>query len=180
MRIVSGKFRAKKLSPPTHNIRPTLDKVKQALYTKLQFQIEGSCVLDLFSGSGALGIEAVSRGAKKVVFVDVNQKSVDLTKKNLSSLKLDGTTEIKVHKSDYLTYLETTKEVFDIIILDPPYEKGFYLPALEVIFQRKLLKPEGIIICEHLREQELKQNIFEVMDIKHYGSVSLTYLISKQ
>ena len=180
MRIVSGKFRAKKLSPPTHNIRPTLDKVKQALYTKLQFQIEGSSVLDLFSGSGALGIEAVSRGAKKVVFVDVNPKSIDLTKKNLSSLKLDGTTEIQVHKSDYLTYLETTKEVFDIIILDPPYEKGFYLPALEVIHQRKLLKPEGIIICEHLREQELKQNIFEVMDIKHYGSVSLTYLISKQ
>ncbi|MBQ4535887.1 MAG: RsmD family RNA methyltransferase, partial [Clostridia bacterium] len=113
MRIVSGKFRAKKLCPPSHDIRPTLDKVKQALFTKLQFQIECSAVLDLFSGSGALGIEAISRGARKVVFVDSNTKSIDLTKKNVSSLKLDGACKIEIKKSDFLTYLESAKEKFD-------------------------------------------------------------------
>ena len=176
MRIVSGKFRAKKLSPPTHNIRPTLDKVKQALYTKLQFQIEGARVLDLFSGSGAIGIEAISRGASKVVFVDVNTKSIELTKKNVGSLKLDNTTKIEIRKSDYLTYLEGAKEQFDIIILDPPYENGFYLPALETIKAKNLLADDGVIVCEHLREQEIVQDFFEVLDVKNYGSVSLTYL----
>lgn len=179
MRIVSGKFRAKKLSPPTHDIRPTLDKVKQALFTKLQFDIEGATVLDLFSGSGALGIEAISRGAKKVVFVDSNTKSVDLTKKNVSSLKLDGATKIEIKKSDYLTYLESAKEKFDIIILDPPYEKGFYLPALETIAKNSLLAEGGVIVCEHLREQPLKQEFFEVVDIKNYGTVTLSYLAWK-
>ena len=179
MRIVSGKFRAKKLCPPSHDIRPTLDKVKQALFTKLQFQIEGAAVLDLFSGSGALGIEAISRGARKVVFVDSNTKSIDLTKKNVSSLKLDGACKIEIKKSDFLTYLESAKEKFDIIILDPPYEKGFYNPALEAIFKNNLLTEEGVIVCEHLRTHPLSQDFFEVMDIKNYGTVTLTYLTRK-
>lgn len=179
MRIVAGKFRAKRLNPPMHNIRPTLDKVKQALFTRLQFEIEGARVLDLFCGSGALGIEALSRDAKKVVFCDVDNQSVALTKQNISGLKVGETQEIKVYKTDYLKYLRGAKEQFDLIILDPPYEKDFYLPALEVIFEKKLLAPDGVIVCERLKSKKINQDFFEVECVKEYGSVALDYLIWK-
>lgn len=179
MRIVAGKFRAKRLTPPSHDIRPTLDKVKQALFTRLQFEIEGARVLDLFCGSGALGIEALSRDAKKVVFCDVDNQSVSLTKKNIASLKIDNRQEVKVYRTDYLKYLRGAKEQFDLIILDPPYEKDFYVPALEVIFEKKLLAPEGVIVCERLRSKVISQDFFEVECVKEYGSVALDYLIWK-
>lgn len=179
MRIVAGKFRAKRLTPPSHDIRPTLDKVKQALFTRLQFEIEGAKVLDLFCGSGALGIEALSREAKKVVFCDADNQSISLTKKNIAGLKVGEGQEIKVYKTDYLKYLRGVKEQFDLIILDPPYEKDFYLPALEVIFKNKILAPEGVIVCERLRNKKINQDFFEVECVKEYGSVALDYLIWK-
>ena len=177
MRVVAGKFRAKKLLPPTHNIRPTLDKVKQALFTRLQFDIEDATVLDLFSGSGALGIEALSRGAKKVVFCDVDEKSVALTKKNLQGIKTEQ--EIKVYRTDFLKFLKTTKDVFDLIILDPPYEKKYYVPALEVIFERQLLAEDGVIVCERLKANPIKQDWFCLETTKNYGTVALDYYIKK-
>lgn len=177
MRIVAGKFRAKKLLPPKHNIRPTLDKVKQALFTRLQFFIEDKVVLDLFSGSGALGIEALSRGAKKVVFCDADYKSVALTKQNISALKLDKTQEVRVFKVDYLEFLKTTKEVFDLIILDPPYEKPYYKPALEIIAGRKLLANDGVIVCERLKNSPLEENCFKLDCTKNYGTVALDYFV---
>lgn len=180
MRIVSGKFRAKKLAPPTHNIRPTLDKVKQSLFTKLQFFVEGSKVLDLFCGSGALGIEAISRNASRVVFCDNNEKSIALTKKNIASLKLENSkTEISVIKNDYKTFLENTKESFDLIIIDPPYESDFYYPALALIKSKKLLAPGGVIVCERLKSRHITQDLFENTDTKIYGSVALDYFEEK-
>ncbi|MBR2433714.1 MAG: 16S rRNA (guanine(966)-N(2))-methyltransferase RsmD [Clostridia bacterium] len=179
MRIVAGKFRAKKLAPPTHNIRPTLDKVKQALFTRLQFDIEGAVVLDLFSGSGALGIEAISRGARQVIFCDVDEKSVALTKKNLSGLKIDAGQEVRVFKTDFLAFLRGARTQFNIIILDPPYEKNFYVPALEIIAQKKLLAPDGVIVCERLRAQEIPQDFFALDATKNYGTVALDYLVWK-
>ena len=180
MRIVAGKFRAKRLTPPIHNIRPTLDKVKQALFTRLQFEIEGAKVLDLFCGSGALGIEALSRDAKKVVFCDADAQSVSLTKKNISGLKLDAGQEVKVYKTDFLKYLRGAKEQFDLIILDPPYDKDFYVPALEVIFQNKLLASDGVIVCERPRALKITQDFFEVECVKEYGSVALDYLVWRE
>ena len=177
MRVVAGQFRAKKLLPPKHNIRPTLDKVKQALFTRLQFFVENKVVLDLFSGSGALGIEALSRGAKKVVFCDADIKSVALTKQNISGLKTNGVQEIRVYKTDYVEFLKTTKEVFDLIILDPPYEKPYYLPALQLIYERKLLTENGIIICERLKNSPLKQDWFLLDCTKNYGTVALDYFV---
>lgn len=179
MRIVAGKFRAKKLLPPNHNIRPTLDKVKQALFTRLQFEIEGASVLDLFSGSGALGIEAISRGASKVFFCDADEKSVALTKKNLAGLKIDESQEVRVFKTDFLAFLKGVKSQFDIIILDPPYEKNFYIPALEMIAQKNLLAPDGVIVCERLKSQEITQNFFALDATKNYGTVALDYLVWK-
>lgn len=178
MRIVSGMFRAKKLIPPTHNIRPTLDKVKQALFTKLQFEIKESIVLDLFCGSGALGIEAISRGAKKVVFCDDDKKSIALTKKNLLSLKLnDNLCEIVVKKNNYINFLNNyNAEKFNLIILDPPYENNFYLSALHIIKEKKLLAKNGIIVCERLKKLPLMYDDFKIICTKNYGSVSLDYL----
>lgn len=179
MRIVSGAFRAKKLLSPTHDIRPTLDKVKQALFTRLQFEVAGAAVLDLFAGSGALGVEALSRGAGKVVFCDVDSRSVALTKKNLQLIKLTQNQTAQVHKIDYLKFLEVTDEKFDIILLDPPYEKGFYLPALQQIAQRKLLKSGGVIVCERLRNMQISTDLFALETTKNYGSVALDYFVNK-
>lgn len=179
MRIVAGKFRAKKILPPTHDIRPTLDKVKQALFTRLQFFIENARVLDLFSGSGALGIEALSREASEVVFVDADARSVALTKKNLAALKLDASQKVEVHKMDYLAYLSSCKKQFDLIILDPPYEKHYYLPALEKIYEKNLLADDGVIICERLKKQPLIQDWFGLDTTKNYGTVALDYFVKK-
>lgn len=177
MRIISGQFRAKKLYPPTHDIRPTTDKVKQALFTRLQFFIENAVVLDLFSGSGALGIEAISRGAKKVIFCDNNEKSILLTKKNIGSLKLEKSkTEIVVCKLDYLQFLTTTTDKFDLIILDPPYNSDFYLPSLQIIKERNLLNENGVIVCERLKTKKIEQNYFALSATKTYGTIALDYL----
>lgn len=177
MRIISGQFRAKKLFPPTHDIRPTTDKVKQALFTRLQFFIENATVLDLFSGSGAVGIEAISRGAKKVVFCDSNEKSIMLTKKNINALKLERSkTEIEINKLDYLQYLTQTKEKFDLIILDPPYNSDYYIPALQIIKERNLLNEDGVIVCERLKAKKIEQNFFVLSATKTYGTIALDYL----
>ncbi|MDD4251434.1 MAG: 16S rRNA (guanine(966)-N(2))-methyltransferase RsmD, partial [Candidatus ainarchaeum sp.] len=163
--------------PPTHDIRPTTDKVKQALFTRLQFFIENSRVLDLFCGSGAVGIEAISRGARKVVFCDNNEKSILLTKKNINSLKLEKCkTIIEINKIDYLQYLARTSDKFDLIILDPPYNSDHYVPALKIIKDRNLLAESGIIVCERLKTKMIEQNYFVLSSTKTYGTIALDYL----
>lgn len=178
MRIVSGQFKGKKLIAPKHDIRPTLDKVKQALFTKLQFEIEDAVVLDLFCGSGALGIEAISRNAKKVVFCDNNYESISLTKNNILSLNMkNNNTKIEIINKDYKTALNSFNEKFDLIILDPPYESDFYVKALQIIKEKDLLAPNGVIVCERLRSKKIEQNLFTLDCTKEYGSVALDYLI---
>lgn len=177
MRIVSGKFRGKTLQGPKHNIRPTLDKVKQALFTRLQFEIQDAVVLDLFSGSGALGIEAVSRGAKRVVFCDNNPQSIALTKKNLNSI--NHSCEVKVLGCHYQTALEQLRaEKFDLIIVDPPYQSDYYEKVLEFVFENQMLNPNGFIVCERLKDKKIEQNNFALDCSKDYGSVSLDYFVN--
>lgn len=176
MRIVAGKFKGKQLKDnPYRHIRPTTDKVKQALFTKLQFEILGARVLDLFCGTGALGIEAISRGASEVVFVDVNDRSVRLTKENLASLKSDA----KVIKGDANVVLGFLDGEFDLILLDPPYQSGLYEKMLTKIGERGLLSEDGTIVCEHSREDDYCWEPFEVYDEKDYGTITLTYLRRK-
>ena len=173
MRIISGIFKGKiLLENKFDHIRPTTDKVKQAIFTKLQFEISGSRVLDLFCGTGALGIEAISRGAEEVIFVDVNEKSVMLTKKNLQSIKSDA----KVLKCDSDHALNILKGKFDFIILDPPYKSGLYEKTLKKIFEKNLLNDEGTIICEHSKDDNFDYTPFKVYDEKNYGTICVTYL----
>ena len=175
MRIVSGKYKGRILkSPKSDNIRPTGDKVKQGLFTKLQFFVQDKVVLDLFCGSGALGIEALSRGARKVYFVDKDKRSIMLTKENLKGM----TEEYVVMNCNYLTALQKFDEVFDLILVDPPYASGVYESVLNEIYERSLLSEEGIIVLEHPNGMNFNSN-FEIFDEKRYGTVTLSYLRRK-
>ena len=172
MRVISGKYKGKILKSPTSdNIRPTGDKVKQGLFTKLQFFVQDKVVLDLFCGSGALGIEALSRGAKKVYFVDKDRRSVALTKQNL--IGMDG--DIKVINASYNQALNMINEKFDLILVDPPYASGVYADVLNTIKEKKLLSDDGIIVCEHPNELQFNSP-FEIFDQKRYGTVTLSFM----
>ena len=173
MRVISGKFGGRVLKEnPFDHIRPTTDKVKQAMFTKLQFEIDGSRVLDLFCGTGGLGIEALSRGAKEVIFVDKNYKSVEITKQNLKNLGECA----NVYKQDALIALEKVSGKFDLIILDPPYKSGLYEKVLQKIFERDLLSEGGTIVCEHANKDDFDYSPFMIYDEKRYGTIKLTYL----
>lgn len=175
MRVISGKYRGKILKAPiSDNIRPTGDKVKQALFTKLQFFVSGKVVLDLFCGSGALGIEAISRDAKMVYFVDKDYRSISLTKENLKGI--NG--YYKVMHCDYKIALQSICEKLDLILVDPPYASGLYEDILTTIKQKNLLSDDGIIVCEHPVELDIAYD-FKLLDEKTYGTVKLTFLTKK-
>ena len=174
MRVISGKYRGKKLISPSHEIRPTLDMVKQAIFTRLQFFVEDANVLDLFAGSGALGIEALSRGAKFVTFCDKNYQSIKLINDNLNFIKENN---FKVIQGDYKTILNSFKSPFDLIILDPPFASGYYNDALKIIYENKLLNTDGVIVCERAKEEKLKCE-FNLDCTKVYGSVAVDYFVN--
>ena len=153
MRVITGSARGRKLkTPDNEEIRPTTDNVKEALFNIIQFDIEGRRVLDLFAGTGQLGIEALSRGAASAVFVDRDRAAVRLVRENLRACGLEGT----VRQEDALSALRR-EERFDLIFVDPPYDDGLYEPVLETIKSVDKLTEGGIIICEARRERMLPE-----------------------
>ena len=147
MRVISGKARGVTLmTPKGEHTRPTAERVKEALFSILQFDLPGTRVLDLFGGTGQLGIEALSRGAKHAVFVDSREDACRLIKDNLKRAKLDM--DATVVRSDYLQYLDRCKDKFNIIILDPPYAEVFLENALKIITEIDILQSGGIIVAE--------------------------------
>lgn len=179
MRITAGKFKGRKLiDRPMEHIRPTADMVKQAIFNKLAFVVGGARVLDLFCGTGAIGIEAISRGAGEVVMADGSAKSIALTKDNLKLLSFPK--EGVVIQGDYKKVLKSLKGKFDIIFLDPPYKSGVYEECLSQIKNLDLLADEGVIVCEHNKEDQFDFSQFEVESQKIYGIKSITYLVNKQ
>lgn len=176
MRIISGKYKAKKLSfPQKQTIRPTADIVKQAMFTTLFDRVEDCVFLDLFCGSGQVGIEAASRGAKKVVFVDNDVDALNVTKKNLKDI--EGNFEC--HKMHYAPFLRQSTDKFDIIFVDPPYESDYYKEVLNLIEKYDILNENGIIICEHNNNFSVQHNNYQLLQQKKYGIKALTYLIKK-
>ena len=132
MRVITGKARGVQLKTPDGmTTRPTSDRVKEALFSIINFDIPGARVLDLFGGTGQLGIEALSRGAKSAVFVDAGEPACKLIRENLRRTKLEA--EGKVVRADYMDYLKRCRETFDIILLDPPYAEVFLENALKCI-----------------------------------------------
>ena len=158
MRVISGKARGVTLKTPEGlQTRPTADRVKEAIFSILQFDLPGTKVLDLFGGTGQLGIEALSRGAEKAVFVDAGEAACKLIQENLSRTKLEG--QGKVIRSDYLQFLSTCKEKFDIILLDPPYAEVFLENSLNRISEIDILQSNGIIVTERPLDKALTWEI---------------------
>ena len=147
MRVISGKARGVALKTPEGmKTRPTADRVKEALFSIIHFDLPGAKVLDLFGGTGQLGIEALSREAASAVFVDEQESACKLIRENLKRTKF--TEQAKVVRSDYLSFLKNCKETFQIILLDPPYAEIFLENALKLITEIDILQSGGIIVTE--------------------------------
>ena len=175
MRVISGKARGVNLKTPEGLLtRPTIDRVKEALFSIINFDIPASNVLDLFSGTGQLGIEALSRGAKSAVFVDQREDACKLIKENLKRTKLEQ--DAKVVRMDYLDYLKRCREKFDIIFLDPPYAEVFLENALKCITEIDILQSGGIIVAERPLGKELPWEFdgFQRSKDYKYGNTLLT------
>ena len=167
MRVITGKARGVVLKTPEGmQTRPTTDRVKEALFSIIQFDIPGCKVLDLFGGTGQLGIEALSRGAKSAVFVDASDAACKLIRENLKRTKLEN--DAKVVRSDYMEYLRRCHETFDVIFLDPPYAEVFLENSLNCITEIDILQTNGIIVTERPLEKELSWDILGYTRSKDY------------
>ena len=171
MRVITGTARGRRLkTPDNYDIRPTTDNVKESLFNILQFDIEGRRVLDLFAGTGQLGIECLSRGAANVTFVDKDRNAVKIVRENLKSCGLNAT----VLQEDALRILERGQK-YDLIFVDPPYDSDLYEAVLDRINLVDILSEGGIIICEARRERGLPEMTAPYRKCKEYcyGKVKL-------
>ena len=175
MRVITGKARGVVLKTPDGMAtRPTADRVKEALFNIIQFEIPTARVLDLFGGTGQLGIEALSREAKFAVFVDEREDACRLIRENLRRTKLEQFG--RVIRSDYLAYLKSCKDKFDIILLDPPYAEVFLENSLKMITEIDILQSGGIIVTERPVGKELPWDFpgFERSRDYKYGKTLIT------
>lgn len=173
MRIITGRARGKKLvTLEGKDVRPTSDKIKESLFNILQFNIEGRVFLDLFAGSGQIGLEAISRGAEKAVFVDSSKKSIAVIEQNVQHTGF--TAESKVVNADSLMYIRHTAEKFDVAYVDPPYKTGILQEVLPYVAEA--MNEGGIIVCEHPVDEEVPEEIGEFAKLKDYkyGKIILT------
>lgn len=174
MRVIAGKYRARILREfDITSTRPTLDRVKEALFSSIQFNILNSSVLDLFAGTGALGIEALSRGARNVTFVDKDERAIKLIKENTKGM----TESFEIYKAEYDDFLTKTKKKFDIVLLDPPYASDYGEKAIKIILEKNLLNNGGILVYEKSAD-----SVFNFSDegfslkVKRYGAVEVVFL----
>lgn len=174
MRVITGSARGKRLVTVAGNdiVRPTGEKVKEALFSSIQFDIEGRRILDLFAGCGQLGIEALSRGAESATFVDCNDASLKAVKQNLENTGLANKAD--VFKSDYASFALRSTKKFDIAFLDPPYKAGILEDAVQKIIP--LMSDYGKIFCEHPIELKMPEIIgnFKLVKVYKYGKTLIT------
>ena len=175
MRVITGTARGRRLKElEGMDTRPTTDRVKEGLFNIIQFDIEGRRVLDLFAGTGQLGIETLSRGARSAVFVDSRRDAVGTIKDNLKITELSD--RAKVLSGDALSYLASCREKFDLIFIDPPYGAKLWESALNAIYQFDILSNHGIIVCESPVEEELPSLAppYFIHRTYRYGRIKLT------
>ena len=175
MRVISGKYKGKNLIGfDIDGTRPTMDRVKESLFASIQNKLNGSIILDLFAGSGSLGIEALSNGASECYFIDNNIELINIIKKNTTNIN----EKIHIMKSDYKDALELFRNSnikFDIIFLDPPYKFNLINDCLEKIIKYDILNSDGIIVCEYETEN-IESNGLKVLKDKKYGSKKIQIL----
>ncbi|MDX9887672.1 MAG: 16S rRNA (guanine(966)-N(2))-methyltransferase RsmD [Anaerovoracaceae bacterium] len=175
MRIITGKYRGRRLETPRdYSVRPTSDRVKEAIFSMISQDIDQSIVLDLFAGTGSLGLEALSRGAKHCYFIDNERESIRLLKSNISYCKADN--EATVFVGDFKYAMSKIKEAIDIAFLDPPYETKFLDEALEQVSRQGFMAPGGLVITEHGPKKIMPDSIGSLEKIKEkkYGQVHVT------
>ena len=175
MRVIAGSARGVKLnSPEGEETRPTLDRVKEAVFSMLMPYLNEACVLDMFSGSGALGIEALSRGARHAVFAEKRHDAFNCIKKNIEAAKVGDRSD--AFSGDVFDYLTTSKLNFDIVFIDPPYDSKLYYKATDTVSE--LLSEKGVVVMEwdYSLGKPLISDKFCVVKEKKYGRVGITLL----
>ncbi len=180
MRIIGGKARGTKLyTLDNNNTRPTLDRVKESLFNIIQNKIQDCIFLDLFSGSGAIGLEAISRGAKKAILCDKEKDAIEIIKKNIEKTHLQE--QVEYYLLPYEKVLkEKVKEKIDITYIDPPYKTDLAYKSIEILLEEKLLKDDSIIIIETDKTEKVIEQIkelnIEIIDQRKYGRAHLIFL----
>lgn len=182
MRIISGKARGTKLyTLEGENTRPTLDRVKESVFNIIQNEIQDCIFLDLFSGSGAIGLEAISRGAKKAILCDSSKEAVSIIKKNIQKTHSEQYVELYCDKYDFVLK-NKIKEKVDIVYIDPPYKTDFVYKSIELLLDEELLKEQSIVIIETDQEEvidDIKQLEIEIISERKYGRAHLIFLKKK-
>ena len=179
MRIITGRARGTKLvTLEGNNTRPTSERVKEAVFSMIQFDIEGRNVLDLFAGSGQMGLEALSRGALKATFVDNSKNAVTVIKQNVAKTHFESESQVVLANAD--DYLKRIKgrEKFDLVFIDPPYATGVQAKMLELLLEGDLVKPTSTIVCESGEEDVFKDNptLAERFEIIKKAKYSISYV----
>ncbi len=179
MRIISGSARGTKLfTLEGEQTRPTLDRVKESFFNIIQNKIQDSIFLDLFSGSGAIGLEAVSRGAKKSILCDNSKDAINIIKKNIEKTHLEN--KVKIYNKDFKDLLINEIEKIDIVYIDPPYKTDYIFESLKILTTKNILKEDGLIILETDEKDRILKQIenfkLEVIDQRKYGRAHLIFL----
>ena len=175
MRVITGSARGRRLRElEGMETRPTTGKVKEGLFSAIQFEIEGRRVLDLFAGTGQLGIECLSRGAAAAIFIEHRRDAAALIRENLKCTGLED--RAKIVQGDAMDFLSITQEVFDLVLLDPPYASGLLPKALKCLTSQDLLRPGGIITAEHPAEQPPPPvpEPYSLQRTYRYGKIAVT------
>ncbi|HOJ13593.1 MAG TPA: 16S rRNA (guanine(966)-N(2))-methyltransferase RsmD [Deltaproteobacteria bacterium] len=172
LRITAGSFRSMRLQSPGQGVRPTSDKVRQAVFSTILAYVQGAHVLDLFAGSGALGFEALSRGAASATFVDASKRCIDVIKKNAAAL---GVLErVSIVKAEAFSFVGSCSSSYGLIFVDPPYHKSFASDIARDVY--KLLDIGGILVIEHESSATIPLPAFKQ---KRYGGTSITYVLKE-
>ena len=175
MRIVAGEYKGRKIKAPLDNrVRPTTGKVKEAMFSMLSNDIPGAFVVDLFSGTGNLGLEALSRGARKCCFVDNSQSSLKLIEENINTLGAND--RAVVIRGHYLKGIMSLSEKADVILMDPPYNKDIPEKAIEAVLEHDVLSEDGVILVEHYYREKLNESYgrLKLDRERSYGTIVLS------
>lgn len=179
MRVIAGCAKGRKLQTlDGMDVRPTTDKVKEAIFSSIQFDLYDATVLDLFSGSGQMGIEALSRGAEQAVFVDISAKSLQVTRTNIASVQMQD--QAMCYQADGRDFLKTDRNRYHLAFLDPPYHKGLIEEVLPLLSNRMIAG--GKVICEHEAEVVLPEQVgaLHIKKRYRYGKIHVTVYIHQE